>query len=118
MAASRLKQQPDDLDLVRAAIVELVKNDSRDLTLRQLAVFLICYLAHEAQTATKLAAALNVYKPGIARALDRLSEENLLKRVPHVSDGRSALVAKTPAETALMRDLKSAIRKAAASSPD
>jgi DNA-binding MarR family transcriptional regulator len=109
-------QPPDDLDVLRAAIVDLVRRDTRDLTMRQLGVFLICYFDDEGQTASKLAAQLGVYKPAMTRALDRLSEENLLTRVPHENDGRSALVGMTSAGVRLLHDLRSIMQKTAASS--
>ena len=43
-------------------------------------MFLTCYLDDEAQTVRGLAAKLNVAKPAITRALDRLSEFDLVRR--------------------------------------
>jgi DNA-binding MarR family transcriptional regulator len=60
--------------ILRNTIVDLVRRDGPDLSARQLGVFLTCYLESEAQTVRGLAAKLNVSKPAITRALDRLSE--------------------------------------------
>jgi hypothetical protein len=68
------------VDVLRQTIVALVRRDGPDLTARQLSVFLICYLEGEAQTVRGLAAKLNVSKPAITRALDRLSEFDLVRR--------------------------------------
>src|SRR5215471_5475076 len=64
--------------ILRTAIVELVRRDGPDLSARQLGVFLTCYLDSEAQTVRGLAAKLGVSKPAITRALDRLSEFDLV----------------------------------------
>jgi hypothetical protein len=68
------------VDVLRQTIVALVRRDGPDLTARQLSVFLICYLESEAQTVRGLAARLNVAKPAITRALDRLAEFDLVRR--------------------------------------
>jgi hypothetical protein len=60
------------VDIIRHAVVGLVRRDGHDLTARQLGVFLTTYLEGEAQTVRGLAAELNVAKPVISRAPDRL----------------------------------------------
>ena len=92
--------------ILRTAIVELVRRDGPDLSARQLGVFLTCYLETEAQTVRGLAAKLGVSKPAITRALDRLSEFDLVRRKTDPLDRRSVLVQRTatghglPARTA------------------
>ena len=61
------------VDALRGTIVALVRRDGPDLSARQMGVFLTSYLDEEAQTVRGLAAKLNVSKPAITRALDRLS---------------------------------------------
>src|SRR6202021_2452828 len=92
--------------ILRTAIVELVRRDGPDLSARQLAVFLTCYLESEAQTVRGLASKLNVSKPAITRALDRLSEFDLVGRKHHPLDRRSVLVQRTMAGAGFLRDLK------------
>jgi DNA-binding MarR family transcriptional regulator len=99
----------------RTTIVELVRKDGPDLSARQLGVFLTCYLESEAQTVRGLAAKLGVSKPAITRALDRLTEFELVKRKTDPLDRRSVLVQRTPAGMAFLRDLRSVLRDAAAS---
>jgi DNA-binding MarR family transcriptional regulator len=53
-----------------------------------------------------LAAKLNVSKPAITRALDRLSEFDLVRRKTDPQDRRSVLVQRTVAGNGFMRDLK------------
>jgi DNA-binding MarR family transcriptional regulator len=99
--------------MLRTAIVELVRRDGPDLTARQLGVFLTCYLETESQTVRGLAAKLNVSKPAITRALDRLSEFDLVRRKTDPSDRRSVLVQRTSTGMAFQRELRMILRDAA-----
>ena len=94
------------VDVLRETIVALVRRDGPDLSARQFGVFLTCYLVDEAQTVRGLAAKLNVSKPAITRALDRLSEFDLVRRKTDPQDRRSVLVQRTVAGNGFMRDLK------------
>ena len=113
---------PDRLTgLLRTAIVELVRRDGPDLTARQLGVFLTCYLETEAQTVRGLATQLNVSKPAITRALDRLAEFDLVRRKTDPLDRRSVLVQRTATGMAFLRELRRTLSDAATTleiSPD
>jgi DNA-binding MarR family transcriptional regulator len=67
---------------------------------------LTSYLEEEAQTVRGMAAKLSVSKPAITRALDRLSEFDLVRRKTDPLDRRSVLVQRTIAGAGFMRDLK------------
>jgi DNA-binding MarR family transcriptional regulator len=103
MATESIEQS---VDVLRQTIVALVRRDGPDLTARQLGVFLTCYLEDDAQTVRGLAAKLKVSKPAITRALDRLSEFDLVRRKKDPLDRRSVLVQRTTTGTAFLRDLK------------
>jgi DNA-binding MarR family transcriptional regulator len=103
MATESIEQR---VDVLRETIVALVRRDGPDLSARQFGVFLTCYLIDEAQTVRGLAAKLNVSKPAITRALDRLSEFDLVRRKTDPQDRRSVLVQRTVAGNGFMRDLK------------
>jgi DNA-binding MarR family transcriptional regulator len=94
------------VDALRRTIVGLVRRDGPDLTARQMGVLLTSYLEEEAQTVRGLAAQLNVSKPAITRALDRLSEFDLVRRKTDPLDRRSILVQRTVAGVAFLRELK------------
>jgi DNA-binding MarR family transcriptional regulator len=94
------------VEVLRQTTVALVRRDGPDLSARQLAVFLTCYLESEAQTVRGLAAKLNVSKPAITRALDRLSEFDLVRRKTDPLDRRSVLVQRTMVGAGFVRDLK------------
>ena len=99
--------------MLRTAIVELVRRDGPDLTARQLGVFLTCYLEVESQTVRGLAAKLNVSKPAITRALDRLAEFDLVRRKTDPLDRRSVLVQRTATGMAFQRELRTILLDAA-----
>ena len=76
-----------------------------------------CYLESEGQTVRGLAAALNVSKPAITRALDRLAEFDLVRRKTDPLDRRSVLVQRTPKGTVFMTTLREYLSEAAAAKP-
>jgi DNA-binding MarR family transcriptional regulator len=105
---------PDSLaGVLRTAIVDLVRRDGPDLSARQLGVFLTCYLETEAQTVRGLAAQLNVSKPAITRALDRLADFDLVRRKTDPLDRRSVLVQRTATGMAFLRELRKILTNAA-----
>ena len=108
----------DDLvHILRATTVALVAGKHRDLTARQLAVFLTCYLNEGPHTVRGLARGLDVSKPAITRALDRLAESEFTHRKPEPGDQRSIIVERTAKGTAFLRDLQAIMRKAASAPP-
>lgn len=97
---------PDQpIGVLRETIVALVRSDGPDLSARQLAVLLTVYLGEGPHTVRGLAAALNVSKPAITRALDRLGELDLARRKVDPADRRSVFVERTPKGTSFLRDL-------------
>ncbi|MCB8874206.1 MarR family transcriptional regulator [Acidisoma silvae] len=100
--------------VLRDTIVALVRRDGPDLSARQLGVFLTCYLNEKAHTVRGLAADLEVSKPAITRALDRLSEFELVRRKVDPADRRSVLVQRTLKGSAFLRELRSIMSEAGA----
>lgn len=97
---------------LRDTIVSMVRRDGPDLSARQLGVFLTCYLQEGAHTVRGLAAELNVSKPAITRALDRLGELDLARRKVDPMDRRSILVQRTLKGAAYLRELRSIMTEA------
>ena len=112
MAANDTNEQL--LAMLRHSITELVRREGPDLTARQLATFLICYLENEAQTVRGLAAKLNISKPAVTRALDRLVQFDLVRRKDDPLDRRSILVQRTQAGLGFLRELRGIVKEAAA----
>ena len=102
--------------VLRDTVVALVRRDGADLSARQLGVFLTCYLRDGGHTVRGLAAELNVSKPAITRALDRLGELDLARRKVDPLDRRSVLVQRTMKGAAFLRDLRAIMVEASSGS--
>jgi DNA-binding MarR family transcriptional regulator len=112
MAAPPNPVSDAQVGLLRETVVALVRRDGADLSARQLGVFLTCYLNDGAHTVRGLAAELNVSKPAITRALDRLGELDLARRKVDPLDRRSVLVQRTPKGASFLRDLRTIMLEA------
>jgi DNA-binding MarR family transcriptional regulator len=91
MAATDL----EPLDIWRRAMVDNVRRDAPDLSARQMALLLTVYMTEPPHTVRGLAEILNVSKPAITRALDRLGEFGLARRKTDPRDRRSVVVQRT-----------------------
>ncbi len=92
------------LHLWRLAVLAGVRRDTPDLSARQMAVLLTVYLTPPPHTVRGLAALLNVSKPAITRALDRLSELEMIRRKADEADRRNVLIARTIKGSVFLRD--------------
>jgi DNA-binding MarR family transcriptional regulator len=100
------------LDLWRRALVGSVAGDGPDLTARQMALMLTVYLTPPPHTVRGLAGTLNVSKPAITRAVDRLSALDFLRRKPDDADRRSVLLQRTVRGSVFLRDFGEQIVRA------
>ena len=98
--------------VLRKTILALVRRDEADLTSRQFGVFLTVYMTAGPHTVRGLAAELNVSKPAITRALDRLGELGLARRKVDPMDRRSVIVQRTLKGTAFLRDMRQIMSEA------
>jgi DNA-binding MarR family transcriptional regulator len=78
-----------------ATLVDYVRSGEPDLTNRQMALLLLVYLNPGPHTVRGLARALNVSKPVVTRALNRLGGLGYLRRQRDDSDKRNIFVART-----------------------
>lgn len=101
------------LDIWRRAIVTSVRRDAPDLSARQMSVLLTVYLAPPPHTVRGLAEQLNVTKPVITRAVDRLSELGLVRRKTDPDDRRSVLLQRTVKGSVFLREFGELIVEAA-----
>lgn len=74
---------------------EMVRDDDRDLSARQITILLTVYLEAPPHTVRGLAAKLNVTKPVITRALDTMGRMELLQRRRDPTDRRNVVVQRT-----------------------
>ena len=97
---------------LRNTTVSLVRRDGPDLTTRQLAVFLICYLDDDPHTIRGLAARLDDPKPAISRAAAALDNAEPVERRDDPADKRTIVLRRTAAGRAFLRELRSATGRA------
>jgi len=102
------------LDLWRGAIVESVRREAPDLSARQMALLLTVYLTPPPHTVRGLASTLNISKPAITRALDRLGDYGLVRRKVDETDRRSVLIQRTVKGSVFLREFGDIIVAAAA----
>ena len=76
-------------------LVDYVRSGEPDLTNRQMALLLVVYLKPGPHTVRGLARALNVSKPVVTRALNRLGSLGYLRRQRDDADKRNIFVAQT-----------------------
>ncbi len=101
------------LEVWRGAVLEVVRRDPADLSARQMAVVLTVYLSPPPHTVRGLATMLNVSKPAITRALDRLEKLEFVRRKADESDRRSVLVQRTVKGSVYLRETADLITVAA-----
>lgn len=77
-------------------LVDYVRSGEPDLTNRQMALLMLVYLDPGPHTVRGLARALNVSKPVVTRALNRLGALGYLRRQRDDADKRNIFVARTP----------------------
>ena len=86
-------------------LVDYVRSGEPDLTNRQMALLMVVYLDPGPHTVRGLARALNVSKPVVTRALNRLGALGYLRRQRDDSDKRNIFVARTPRGATFLEEL-------------
>lgn len=100
--------------VLRETLVALIRREGADLTARQFAIFLICYVEEGPHTVRGLAERTHLPKPAVSRVLDRLGALGLTRRVADPRDKRSVLVACTAEGFAFLRMVRTMLEEAAA----
>ena len=77
-------------------LVDYVRSGKPDLTNRQMALMMTVYIGAGPHTVRGLAEALNVSKPVITRALNKLSALGYLRRERDAADRRNIFITRTP----------------------
>ena len=91
-------------DLWRRATITSVRRDAPDLTARQMAMLLAVYLMEPPHTVRGLAVLLRISKPAVTRAVDRLSDLELVRRKVDTDDRRSVLIDRTVRGSVFLRE--------------
>ncbi len=92
------------LDIWRRTMVNSVRLDAPDLSARQMALLLSVYLSKPPHTVRGLAKLLDISKPAVTRAVNRLSELGLVKRKIDEADRRSVLIHRTVKGSVFLRE--------------
>jgi DNA-binding MarR family transcriptional regulator len=100
------------LELWRHALVASVRADTPDLSARQMALMLSVYLREGPHTVRGLAKDLNISKPAVSRALDRLGELGYVRRVRDELDRRNVIVQRTVNGSVFLMDFSTLIKAA------
>jgi len=83
------------LHLWQTVLVNTVRDDRPDLSMRQMALLLTVYTTTPPHTVRGLAKTLNISKPAVTRALDRLCGIDLARRKRDDADRRNVLIQRT-----------------------
>ncbi len=100
------------LNVWRKVLVTGVRSKGPDLSARQMALMLTVYLEEGPHTVRGLASYLNISKPAISRALDRLGELDFVKRRRDEKDKRNVLVQRTVKGSAFLVEFVQSIQEA------
>ncbi|MEM9739182.1 MAG: MarR family transcriptional regulator [Pseudomonadota bacterium] len=100
-----LMSERDALDVLKAAFTSSVSGDAPDLTARQSAILMVVALEPGPHTVRGLAIRLDLAKPVITRAVDRLESLGLVQRLSDERDLRSIFIERTEAGTKFLRAL-------------
>ena len=87
--------QDDALALWREALCSSVRDDGPDLSARQMSILLTVYTLAPPHTVRGLSESLNISKPAVSRALDRLGTLGYIRRRRDDYDRRSVQVQRT-----------------------
>lgn len=102
------------LEFLKTVFTSSVAGDAPDLTARQTAILMVVALDGGPHTVRGLAAALDVSKPVITRAVDKLEALGLVRRHSDEHDLRSVFIERTEAGMTFLRALAKPVLKGAA----
>lgn len=95
----------DALYAMHRATMRTLRELPLDLSQRQLATLLHIYMAQPPHTVGSLSEQLKISKPAICRALDLLSQHDLVRRKKDEEDRRVVYLQRTVAGSVFLRDL-------------
>lgn len=90
-----MPREPDSLRPWMQAMVRYVRSGEADLTNRQMAMMMLVYADPDPSTVRGLAEQLNVAKPVVTRALNRLGQLGFVRRERDMTDRRNVFIRRT-----------------------
>ncbi len=97
----------------RNSLVESVRREGPDLSARQMAILLTVYSSASPHTVRGLAAALDISKPAVVRALDTLGRLDFIRRRRDENDRRNIFVQRTIKGSVYLSDFAELVIRAA-----
>jgi len=91
-------------------LINYVRSGEPDLTNRQMALLMLVYLTPGPHTVRGIAAALNVSKPVVTRALNTLGSLGYLRRERDQDDRRNIFVVRTKDGTQFLESFRRSLR--------
>ncbi|MGE0108341.1 MAG: MarR family transcriptional regulator [Bdellovibrionales bacterium] len=107
-----MNTQLQALELWRRTLLASVRGAAPDLSARQMALLFCVFLTEGPHTVRGLAETLNISKPAISRALDRLGELGYIRRERDELDRRNVLVRRMPKGAAFLNEFAGLFAKA------
>ncbi len=92
------------LSIWKDTLFDVVCRGDEDLSNRQMAIFLIVYMNPAPHTVKLLSSNLNISKPAVTRALDKLSELGFIKRKISEKDNRIVHIQRTVKGSVFLRE--------------
>ena len=105
--------QDEALELWRETLSATVRDDSPDLSARQMAIVLTVYTSPPPHSVRALAEILGIAKPAVTRALDRLSILGFIRRTRDDADRRIVHVQRTVKGAVFLSEFADQIAEAA-----
>ena len=106
-------RQDEALELWRETLSASVRDDGPDLSARQMAIILTVYTSPPPHTVRALAQILDIAKPAVTRALDRLSILGFIRRTRDEADRRIVHVQRTVKGAVFLSEFADQIAEAA-----
>ncbi len=115
--SEHLPNTNEALHLWQRVVARSLRELPYDLSQRQLGVLLTAYMLPPPHTIGSMALALNVSKPAICRAVDALSQLDLLRRKKDEEDRRNVYLQRTVNGSVFLRDFADLIVQETAGAP-
>lgn len=100
------------LEVWRDTLCDCVRHDEPDLTMRQMSIILVIYLDKPPHRVRHLSESLDISKPAVTRALDKLEALGYVKRKSDEEDARSVLIQRTVKGSVFLSEVGDFIRHA------
>lgn len=99
----------DALNLWQRVVSSALRELPHDLSQRQIGILLTVYMEPPPHTIRSLSSSLHISKPAVCRAIDALSQMDLIRRKKDEEDRRNVLLQRTVNGSVFLRDFADVI---------